>query len=155
MGMASRKIKKKLNPNYTPIGWREWIYLPKYKNFPIKAKIDTGATSSALNAYDIKIYKKGKQSWVSFKLKQNKNVLNINSKLIKQKKITNSFGDTEIRPVIIMKIKLGHQSWDTEVTLAMRSSMTYPMLVGRSSLKKKHIIHSHKSYLTGKHSILL
>ena len=153
--MASKKIKKKLTTNYTPIGWREWIYLPKYKNFPIKAKIDTGATSSALNAYDIAVYKKGNQSWVRFKLKQYKRILKINSKLIKQKKITSSFGDTEIRPVIKMKIKLGNQSWDTEVTLAMRSSMTYPMLIGRSSLKKKHIIHSHKSYLTGKNNFVL
>ena len=148
--MANQKKNKTSITQYTPIGWREWIYLPKYKFFPIKAKIDTGAASSALNASNIKKYKKGKDLWIKFELEQSKQIININSKLLKYKKITNSFGDTETRPVIQMMIKLGKHSWSTEVTLATRSSMAYPMLIGRSSLKKKHIIHSHKSYLTGR-----
>ena len=51
-----------------------------------------------------------------------------------------------------MKIKLGNNTWMTELTLAKRARMTYPMLIGRSSLKKKHIIHSHKSFMTGVNS---
>ena len=62
------------------------------------------------------------------------------------------FGKTTTRPVIQMKIKLGRNTWMTELTLAKRARMTYPMLIGRSSLKKKHIIHSHKSYMTGVNS---
>ncbi len=142
-----------INKKIIPIGWREWIYLPKYKNFAIKAKIDTGARSSALHAAEIQEYQKGNETWIKFYLTQSKMRINIRSKLLKYKKITNSFGDNEVRPVIQLKIKLGNQIWVTEITLTnKRTSMAYPMLIGRNSLKKKHIIHSHKSYLTGKRS---
>ena len=53
-----------------------------------------------------------------------------------------------------MKIRLGIQSWKTDITLAKRTGMTYPMLIGRNSLLKQHIIHSHKSYLTGKNKLV-
>tara|TARA_Y100001970_G_C13811898_1_gene640474 strand:- start:12 stop:473 length:462 start_codon:yes stop_codon:yes gene_type:complete len=146
--------KQLLLQKYTPIGWREWIYLPLYKNYPIKAKIDTGARSSALHANSITEYKKDGRSWISFKLEQNNQSLNIKTKLIKHVKITNSFGNEEIRPVINLKIKLGIKVWYTDITLAKRTKMTYPMLIGRNTLKKNYIIHSNKSYLTGPNQII-
>ena len=151
--MADIKVKKiPKNNRYTAIGWREWVYLPTYKNFALKAKVDTGARTSALHATNIKEFEKKGEKWVRFKLHQNENHKIISSRLIKHKKITNSFGDTEIRPVIKMKIKIGQNSWSTEITLTARSRMTYPMLIGRNSLMKKHLIHSHKSYMTGKNN---
>ena len=144
----SKNISRKL----TPLGWREWVYLPLYNDFPIKAKIDTGARTSSIHSTHIKKYKKNGLSRIKFRIYQSKNCVFIDSKLLYYKRITNSFGDSEIRPVIKMKIKLGKESWYTEITLSRRSGMTYPMLIGRNSLKKKHIIHSHKSYLTSKSS---
>ena len=70
----------------------------------------------------------------------------MNTKLVSYKKIKSSFGETEIRPVIHLKIKIGSEAWVTEITLAQRSGLTYPMLIGRNTLNKKHIIHSHRSY---------
>ena len=132
-----------------PIGWREWVYFPNYNNFPVKAKIDTGASSSALHATHVKEYRKKGQNWIKFRIYQSRECLHVDTRITSYKKITNSFGDSEIRPMIQMKIRLGIQSWKTDITLTRRTGMTYPMLIGRNSLKKKHIIHSHKSYLTG------
>ena len=146
--MASKTLKKPVNNNI-PIGWREWVYLPAYKNFGLKAKIDTGARSSAIHATHIKEYVKKGEDRVKFRIYQSEECLQIDTKLLSHKRITNSFGKTTTRPVIQMKIKLGNKTWMTELTLAKRARMTYPMLIGRSSLKKKHIIHSHKSYMTG------
>ncbi|MDP6170330.1 MAG: RimK/LysX family protein [Candidatus Marinimicrobia bacterium] len=153
--MAIQKIKKqKVNGHYTPIGWREWIYLPNHNDFAIKAKVDTGARTSALHATHIEEYKKNSKTWIRFRLHQSNEYVQIVSRLIKHVNITSSFGDTENRPVIKLKIQLGERSWLTEVTLTTRTRMTYPMLVGRNSLMKKHLIHSHKSYLTGKKKVV-
>lgn len=149
--MANNKAKiiTKVSP-YTPIGWREWIYLPGHKNFALKAKIDTGARTSAIHATHIDEFIEKGQDWVRFRLYQSENFIKIKSKLIEHKKITCSFGDSEIRPLIKLKIKLGHRSWFTQVTLTRRNRMSYPMLIGRSSLMREYLIHSHKSYMTGK-----
>ena len=148
--MASPKVKKQKYFNYTSIGWREWIYLPKFDDFAIKAKVDTGARTSALHATQIKEYDKNGKTMVSFRLHQSNKHIDISTQLIRHIKIISSFGDSEIRPLIRLKICLGEHSWLTEVTLTKRSRMTYPMLIGRNTLMKKYLIHSHKSYLTGK-----
>ena len=152
--MASPKIKKQKYFNYTSIGWREWIYLPKFDDFAIKAKVDTGARTSALHATQIKEYDCKGKKLVSFRLHQSNNHIDISTQLIKYLKITSSFGDNEIRPLIKLKIRLGERSWFTEVTLTKRTRMTYPMLIGRNTLMKKYLIHSHKSYLTGKNNLI-
>ena len=77
---------------------------------------------------------------------------NLDSMFEDVKKIKSSFGQTEIRPTVHMKIQIGAEIWLTEITLAQRAKLTYPMLIGRNSLNKKHIIHSHKSYLAGSSS---
>ena len=152
--MASPKVKKQKYFNYTSIGWREWIYLPKFDDFAIKAKVDTGARTSALHATQIKEYDKNGKKLVSFRLHQSNNHVDISTQLIRYLKITSSFGDSEIRPLIRLKIRLGERSWFTEITLTKRNRMTYPMLIGRNTLMKKYLIHSHKSYLTGKNNLI-
>ena len=85
---------------------------------------------------------------------QSNKYIDISTQLISYLKITSSFGDSEIRPLIRLKIRLGERSWFTEVTLTKRTRMTYPMLIGRNTLMKKYLIHSHKSYLTGKNKLI-
>ena len=144
---------KKISNQLVPLGWREWVYLTFYNNFPIRAKIDTGARTSSLHATHISKYKKEGKDRIKFRIHQSNNFLSVDTDLLKLKKITNSFGDSETRPVIKMKIKLGNDSYITEITLSSRSRMSYPMLIGRNSLKKMHVIHSHKSFLTGQESL--
>ncbi len=147
-----KKITSNINKikSLTPLGWREWVYLPLYDNFKIKAKIDTGARSSVIQATNIEVYKKSKVSWIKFEVFQSNKKLFMDTKLICYKKIKNSFGDTEVRPVIRLKIQIGDGIWNTDISLAKRNGLTYPMLIGRNTLNKKHIIHSHRSYLAGK-----
>ena len=146
------KKSKKKTFSFTPLGWREWVTLPSHNDFKLKAKIDTGARSSSIHATNIQIYQKGKIERVKFQIFQSKSFLNMNTKLVSYKKIKSSFGETEVRPVIHLKIQFVSEVWVTEITLAQRSGLTYPMLIGRNTLNKKHIIHSHRSYLAGSNS---
>ena len=153
--MAKRLInnkKKNTRNSLTPLGWREWVFLPSYNDFKLKAKIDTGARTSAIHATNIQIYRKNLSEMVKFQIYQSQSFLDIDTELISYKKIKSSFGQTEIRPSVHMKIQIGAEIWLTEITLAQRAKLTYPMLIGRNSLNKKHIIHSHKSYLAGSSS---
>ena len=145
--------KKNAKNSLTPLGWREWVFLPSYNDFKLKAKIDTGARTSAIHATNIQIYRKNGSEMVKFKIYQSNSFLDVDTELISYKKIKSSFGQTETRPTVYMKIQIGAEIWLTEITLAQRAKLTYPMLIGRNSLNKRHIIHSHRSYLAGSRSI--
>ena len=151
-GLINNK-EKNIRTSLTPLGWREWVFLPTYNNFKLKAKIDTGARTSAIHATNIQIYRKNRSEMVKFQIYHSQSFLDIDTELTSYKKIKSSFGQTEIRPSVHMKIQIGAEIWLTEITLAQRAKLTYPMLIGRNSLNKKHIIHSHKSYLAGSSSI--
>ena len=62
--------KKNNRKKYTQLGWREWVIFPDHEGFSIKAKIDTGARSSALHATHIKEYGQKGLKWVKFRVHQ-------------------------------------------------------------------------------------
>ena len=147
--LINTKIKNKKHNSLTLLGWREWVTLPSY-NLRLKAKIDTGAKTSSIHASNIQVYQKGKVDMVKFRLFHLKYSFEVETKLVDYKKIKSSFGETELRPMIHLKIQIGKDIWITDFTLAQRSNLTYPMLIGRNTLNKKHIIHSHKSFIASK-----
>ena len=150
---STNNRKKNTKTLLTPLGWREWVFLPSFNDFKLKAKIDTGARTSAMHATNIQIYRKNGSEMVRFQIYQSQSFLDIDTELVSYKKIKSSFGQTETRPTVYMKIKIGTEIWSTEITLAQRAKLTYPMLIGRNTLNKRHIIHSHRSYLAGSRSI--
>ena len=141
----NNKSKSKID-----IGWREWISLTEFNDFYLKAKIDTGATMSALHATHINQYDKDGSKYVRFRLHQSDAYKMIRKPIIGYKTIKNSFGKKQLRPLINMSIKIGDNVIDTVITLTRRSSMTYPVLIGRSSLENNYRINPKQSYLTGK-----
>ena len=143
-------MKKKSIKNIIDIGWREWISLVDFNDFVLKAKIDTGATISALHATHIKEFYKNNEKYVRFRLHQENSYKIIKKPVLGYKTIKNSFGEKQSRPLISMSIRIGNKTIKTIITLAKRSNMTYPVLIGRSSLKKNYRINPKKSYLTGK-----
>ena len=148
--ITKKNVKKR--SSLISLGWREWVLLPSY-NLKLKAKIDTGARISSIHASNIQVYQKRKVDMVNFRLFYSKSYSNVETELIGYKKIKSSFGETELRPMIHLEIKIGSETWVTEITLAQRSNLTYPMLIGRNTLTKRHIVYCRKSFLTGKVSI--
>ena len=143
-------MKKKIKKPTIDIGWREWISLVDFKDFYLKAKIDTGATISALHATHIEEFNFKGVKYVKFRLYQSKSYKMIKKPVVGYKMIKNSFGKKQLRPLINISIKIGSNTINTIITLTTRSRMTYPVLIGRSTLDNNYRINPRKSFLTGR-----
>ena len=106
------------------IGWREWLALPDIGLPAIKAKIDTGAKTSALHAFYVERIQKNGDHWVKFGVhpiqNQTEKVIHCEALLIDQRKVTDSGGHQEMRYVIETRMILGEQEWPVEFTLTNR-----------------------------------
>lgn len=144
-----KKKKKELDS----IGWREWVSFPELKIKSIKAKIDTGARTSALHVSNIKILKRtNKVSFTIHPVQRQRNpVINTTAELIGERSVKSSNGDTTIRPVIKTKLKIGKRIFSIELTLVNRDLMGFRLLLGRSAMKKRYLVNSGQSFLLSKY----
>ena len=131
------------------IGWREWACLPDLSPHPFRAKIDTGAKTSALHAKDLQLSPDGTR--VHFKMKSTDGweVLD-DIDVVDHRIVRSSNGKVEDRPVILTRLRMGGREWDIHVTLTNRKRMKYHMLIGREALEGRTIIHAGSSYLLSK-----
>lgn len=134
------------------IGWREWVSFPELGVDSVKGKIDTGAQSCALHAYDIECYKtrtgrKKVKFYVHPIQRNNKLVTLCHADLSDQRWVKSSSGQKELRTTILTLIQMGSTEWPTYVTLTNRDSMGFRLLVGRATLQGRFIIDPQKSFL--------
>lgn len=137
----------------TIIGFREWIALPDLELPALKAKIDTGAKTSSLHAFEIKLVKRGGKPFVRFKVHPIQKNLEVEvlcrAPLVDRRVVTDSGGHKELRYVIHTTIQMGGMKKVIELTLTNRETMKYRMLIGREALKQFYIDPS-QSYLLKK-----
>lgn len=143
----------KKRPRKTIIGWREWAVLPDLCNFPINAKIDTGAKSSAIHAFKIKEVDVDGVAHVEFYLhplqRRKKPEILCRARLVEKRTIRSSNGSEEERFVVATRLRLGKRLRKIELTLTNRDAMGFRMLVGRDALRRRFIVDPGASYLTG------
>ncbi|WP_259782030.1 ATP-dependent zinc protease family protein [Aestuariispira ectoiniformans] len=136
------------------IGWREWVSLPDFGIDRIKAKIDTGARSSALHAWDIEPFRQDGEDWVRFNLhpfqRNDAVVVSGRAKIVDQRPVTNSGGTREDRFFIQVDVVIGHHHWPIEVNLTNRDQMGFRMLLGRTALQERVFVAPDKSYVLGR-----
>ena len=120
-------------------GWEEWVSLPELGLPALKAKVDTGARTSALHAHDIEVFGPDKAPKVRFNVHPvpGKDHVSItcSAPILDRREVTSSNGESELRYVIETRLEVAGQSWPIEVTLTDRSSMTSRMLLGRQALQ--------------------
>ncbi len=149
-GLSKKKSRPKIS---TVIGWREWIALPELGINFIKTKVDTGARTSALHAFNIEHYQRGGEDWVRFTihpLQRNNQVEHVcKCPLQEFRVVRNSGGYKEDRFVITTPITLGDQTWPIEITLTNRDEMGFRMLLGRTALRGRFMIDPAQSYCQG------
>jgi len=141
----NQALTKKVSPpksthlnDKTVLGQNEWVYVSKVKeNF--KARIDTGAATSSINAVDIERFERDGKKWVRFNLThaEGEHADIIEAKIIRIIKIrqSNNTGEAIERPVVELHIRLGDIAQLTEFTLTNRSHMDYPVLIGRTFMR--------------------
>lgn len=141
--------------NQLPIlGWREWVSLPGLNLPPIKAKIDTGARTSALHAFFVEPYTQDNQEWVRFGIHphqhDNNYVIECNAPVKDQRIVSDSGGNKQQRYVIETQLIIGTLLYTAEITLTNRDSMRFRMLLGRTAMNGRFIINPATSYQRGK-----
>ena len=119
-------------------GWEEWIALPDLGLPAIKAKVDTGARTSALHAHDIEVFGSSSKPKVRFNVHPiagRRDVsITCSAPLVDRREVTSSNGESETRFVIATTLAVGGQSWPIEVTLTNRDGLSSRMLLGRQAL---------------------
>lgn len=146
-GLKMKKSKREL----LVIGWMEHLDLPELGLNQIKAKIDTGARTSALHAIGIETFVQDGEDWVRFQVQLDERapLLWVKAKIHDRREIKNTSGISEERIVIRTLLKLTDRSWPIAVSLTDRTKMTFPMIVGRTALKNHNIaVHTRRANLT-------
>lgn len=145
-------IEKK--QNLPVIGWREWVALPELGITTIKVKVDSGARSSSLHAYDVKTFERDGRQWVRFKVhplqRSSEKTVVVEAVVLEFRSVRSSSGVAKMRPVIITEVELLGERWPVELTLASRDNMGFRMLLGREAFRGKFLVDGGKSYYGGK-----
>lgn len=136
------------------IGWRELVTLPALKLQLIKAKVDTGARSSSLDADDVKVRKVGRVKHVAFTVHFDRegdtHSVRCDAPLLDERWVTSSDGRREFRPVIQTDLQLCGDTWPIEITLTSRADMSFHMLLGRQAIRKRFVVDPGRSFLAKK-----
>lgn len=131
------------------VGWRELVHLPELGLHELPAKIDTGARTSSLHGRVIEEFERDGEKFVRFSVDfPDRNVQQVCEAVhVDIRGITSSNGETQRRYVIKTPLKIGNVEFRAEISLADRSDMKFPMLVGRSSLRRRFFVDSGHSWL--------
>ncbi|WP_297692574.1 RimK/LysX family protein [uncultured Eudoraea sp.] len=138
------------------IGSEEWCAFEQLNIPAIRARVDSGARTSSIQAKEIKLIKKNGEDWVSFTVcplqKNTKVQVQCSAKVLGRRSIKGSFGISEDRLIIKTPITIGKDTFDVELSLANRNTMEFRMLLGREAMTNRFIInpavkHLQKKYL--------
>lgn len=135
------------------VGSEEWCGFPDLGIPAVKARVDSGAKTSSLHAFNIRGFKRNGVSWVSYELhpiQHNRQVIvRCESEVVDRRMVKSSSGVAEKRYVISTTLELSGQRWETEVTLANRDSMGYRMLLGRAAMVDRILVDPSAKLLCG------
>ncbi len=137
------------------LGWREWVALPQLGLPAVKAKIDTGAKTSALHAFSIETFGPLDAPRVRFGVHPVDYDSDVEvwctAKVVDRRHVRSSNGQAEQRYIIETPIRIGGREWPVEISLSNRHTMAHRMLLGRTALDAQPVtIHPWSEYLQDK-----
>jgi ribosomal protein S6--L-glutamate ligase len=140
--------------NRIVVGSEEWCSLPDLGIPVIKVRVDSGAKTSSLHAFNIREFKRAGAPWVSFELHPIQNnritIVRCEAAVLDQRKVKSSSGEASKRFVIATTLDLFEGSWRIEVTLTNRDPMGYRMLLGREAMQDRILVDPSNSFHCGK-----
>lgn len=148
------KQKRASLPSLPVIGWREWVGLPDFGISAINAKVDTGARSSSLHAFDLQAFEREGVAWVRFSVhpvqRKSAPTIQLEAPVLEYRSVRSSSGRASRRPVVVTNVTLLGVTWPVELTLASRDKMGFRMLLGREAFRRRFLVDAGKSYCGGK-----
>jgi hypothetical protein len=146
---------RKHKPESRPvIGWREWVGLPDLDVPTIKAKVDTGARTSSLHAFDLEEFTRRGTPMVRFTVqpeqRSRRHAVVVEARVHDWRNVRPSSGHAEMRPVIHTTVDLLGRQWTIELTLTSRDSRGFRMLLGRQAIRDRFLVDPGKSFLNGR-----
>ncbi|WP_084100540.1 ATP-dependent zinc protease [Knoellia flava] len=133
------------------VGWREWVRMPSVNVPWIKTKIDTGARSSAVHAFDLERFERDGEPWVRFSIHpwqaSDDDAVVLERPVVDERVVRSSNGHSETRLVVELELVLARRRLTTEVTLSRRDEMGFRMLIGRETLRHGFLVDPAESYL--------
>ena len=135
------------------IGWREWIGLPELGIASMRAKIDTGARTSALHATHQERFERDGEPWVRFRVPVPGfgRASRVEAPIADEREVKNTSGLPERRIIIMVLLLLGRHRWHVETSLADREKMSFDMILGRTAIRAKRIlVDPRHSFLAGR-----
>jgi hypothetical protein len=136
----------------TIVGWREWVSLPGIGVPWVKAKLDTGARSSSLHAFDIEELDGGAR--VRFRVRpwqrSREDIVEVECPVYDRRSVRSSSGHSENRIVVLLDVELFGRTVTAETTLSDRDQMGFRMLIGRQALRNGFLVDSRRSFLAGR-----
>lgn len=141
-------------PDLPCVGWREWVALPALGVPAIKAKVDTGARSSSLHAFDVEEFLRKGVKMLRFVVhpfqRDSKTSIECEAPLLEHRRVRSSSGHSVERPVILTTLEVRGVQFEVEITLARRDQMGFRMLLGREAVRRRFVIDPGNSYYGGR-----
>jgi hypothetical protein len=136
------------------VGWREWVSLPQAELPWVKAKIDTGARSSSIHAFDLEVFVQDGRDRVRFSIhpwqKSDDDHVELSLPVLDTREVRSSNGQVEKRYAVALDVVLAGRTLTTVMTLSNRDEMGFRMLIGREALERGYLVDSARSYAGGR-----
>ncbi len=148
-------MKRPATPPSSPlcVGWREWVALPDIGVARVKAKVDTGALTSALHAFDIRRFRRGNQRVVKFKVhplqRSTGRMIQVVAPLLDRRRVKSSSGHETLRAVIRTQVLILGRLWEIDLSLVSRLDMGFRLLLGREALRGRFVVDPARSFVGG------
>jgi hypothetical protein len=142
------------DPDRVVVGWREWVALPQADLPWVKAKIDTGARSSSIHAFDLEAFEADEREWVRFSIhpwqRSDEDRTELTVPVLDRREVRSSNGQVEQRYAVAMDVVLAGRALTTVMTLSNRDEMGFRMLIGREALERGFLVDASLSYAGGR-----